>query len=156
MSTTRAQLATKAAASLERAELWRKTEQDVIELPLRLIERAQRLGRMLNDEYFAPTSKPRAQALMHPFGSHLTAFWCCVTHFAHMAELTETAHGWDTCFVYRGKETWEVFKVCVQTRCEHQWSKVATLELSGFATHTELCSAYAEHGGTVLRLDTAH
>lgn len=83
------QLATKAARTLERAELWRLTEAAIEKLSANDKVRADRIGRQTNDDYAYPTHTLHTRILFHKLASRQAAFWMLAMQRAEHYEVLE-------------------------------------------------------------------
>lgn len=110
----------------------------IVELPLRLIDRADALAKCMNARFVRPDLIAMGRSLRWPADSSRAAFWSVVKYrtVQHMLNEERRVSGLNCLFLYAGAEKWKTWHYC-----EGEWHEGATVQASGFATYKELCEA---------------
>lgn len=108
MSLTIAQAASEAAKALDCAELYRKTERAAELLSVHDRQRAERIGRQVNDKHAFPVAVLRSRQIFCELGSRQAAFWWLAAHRArhHMLAEEFVANGLRPVFEHVGNGVW--------------------------------------------------
>lgn len=136
--------AAKQTNAVLRAQLWLRNEEAIGRLSENDKRRADRVGRLTNDEYLFPEATLRTRILFTQLGTRQAAFWTLATQRAKSYMLREIAQQTKGIpfFDYTGGERWNVYALEGD-----EPTLLGTLDLGGFATLPELRAAWEVTGG---------